>query len=170
MFSGKTEELIRRINLANTQGLTTALFKPKTDNRYHKEFIVSHNGLKIESKAIDNSSEILNGITNVQVIGIDEAQFFDNGIIDLCLHLVTLNYRIIVAGLDKNFLDNPFGPVPGLIKISNNITILNAICHRCGDKASHTFKKTKSNTVIEIGENNIYEARCNSCYQAGMNV
>ncbi len=168
MFSGKTEELIYRIKLAENQGLSTALIKPKKDNRYHTKNIVSHNGTSMASIATENSNDILKLVENVQVIGIDEVQFFDNDIIDICHQLATKNYRIILAGLDKDYLNNPFGPMPGLISISENITQLAAICHQCGDKAYNTFKKTKSNTIIEIGENDIYEARCNECYIKGM--
>ena len=170
MFSGKTEELIYRSNLAQKQGFTTALFKPEKDNRYHTKNIVSHNGSSIESVAIKNSSDILKQISNIQVIGIDEAQFFDNAIIDICHQLATENYRIILSGLDKDYLNNPFGPMPGLISISENITQLAAICHQCGGEAFNTFKKTKSKTLIEIGETDIYEARCYECYKKGMQI
>lgn len=168
MFSGKTEELIRRVNSAKTRGLETKLFKPEIDKRYDTERIVSHSGISEESYAIEKSEDILKHLKNARVIGIDEVQFFDKGIIDLCIQLAKLNYRIILAGLDKDFLANDFGPMSHLIEISNNVTVLSAICNVCGDKAFYTFKKNNSIKLIEIGEKNIYEARCLSCYQNGM--
>lgn len=152
MFSGKTEELIYRINLAQKQGFTTAVFKPEKDNRYHTKNIVSHNGSSIESVAIKNSSDILKQISNIQVIGIDEAQFFDNAIIDICHQLATENYRIILSGLDKDYLNNPFGPMPGLISISENITQLAAICHQCGGEAFNTFKKLNRRHLSKLAK------------------
>lgn len=168
MFSGKTEELLRRVNSAKIEGFETVLFKPEIDKRYDNERIVSHNGISEKSYAIEKSEDILKHLKNAEVIGIDEAQFFDNGIIDLCHQLATLNYRIIIAGLDKDYLAKDFGVMPYLINISGKVTVLNAICSLCGDKAFYTFKKNNSKTLIEIGEKNIYEARCHSCYQSGM--
>jgi thymidine kinase len=168
MFSGKTEELIKRINSASSQGFKTILFKPKIDKRYHPEYIVSHNGTAIESKVISHSKEILNHITNIEIVGIDEAQFFDNDIVDVCHYLVSKNLRVILTGLNNDFNNHPFGPMPGLMAISNAITLLHSTCTQCGDKAFYTFKKSNSETLIEIGENDIYEPRCESCYKKGM--
>ncbi|MFM9944781.1 MAG: thymidine kinase [Bacteroidia bacterium] len=168
MFSGKTEELIKRINNAKALGLNTAVFKPEIDNRYDNENIVSHNGTRIERIAVKNSYEILNFINGVEIIGLDEAQFFDAEIIENCKIIASQKIKIIISGLEKDFMYNPFGPMPGLISISKNITHLAAICHQCGDKAFHTFKKIKSESIIEIGENDIYEARCLACYQKGL--
>ena len=170
MFSGKTEELIKRINKSASNGFKTLLFKPEIDKRYHPEFIVSHNGTAIESKVISHSKEILNHITNIEIVGIDEAQFFDNEIVDVCRHLASKNLRVILTGLNNDFNNNPFGPMPGLMAISNAITLLHASCAKCGNQAFYTFKKSNSETLIEIGKNDMYEPRCKSCYKKGMNL
>lgn len=168
MFSGKTEELIKRINDASSQGFKTILFKPEIDKRYHSNFIVSHNGTAIESKVISHSKEILNHVADAEIIGIDETQFFDDDIINVCRFLASKNLRVILTGLNNDFNNNPFGPMPGLLAISNAVTLLHSICTQCGNKAFYTFKKSNSEKLIEIGENDIYEPRCESCYKKGM--
>jgi len=170
MFSGKTEELIRRIKRARIAGLETILFKPEIDIRYHKEKIVSHNANSIDSYTVSSSKDILSRIDNQSVIGIDEAQFFDQDIVELCKYLASQNKRVIIAGLDMDFLGRPFGPMPNLLAISEFVTKLHAICKHCGNTATHTYRKTKSNQMVEIGETDIYEARCRKCFEKGQDL
>ena len=170
MFSGKTEELIRRIKRARIAGLETILFKLVIDIRYHKEKIVSHNANSIDSYTVSNSKEILNKIEGQSVIGIDEAQFFDEDVVELCKYLASQNKRVIVAGLDMDFLGRPFGPMPYLLSISEFVTKLHAICKHCGNTATHSYRKTRSNLTVEIGETDIYEARCRKCFEKGQDL
>jgi thymidine kinase len=164
MFSGKTEELIRRLRRAQYAGLNVEIFKPSLDNRYSETNIVSHDSTSITSTPVENASAILLLTSNVQVIGIDEAQFFDNSIVDVCNALADNGLRIIVAGLDMDFMGNPFGPMPALLSIAEFVTKVHAICMRCGNLAQYSFRKSHDEQVVLLGEKNLYEPLCRSCY------
>lgn len=168
MFSGKTEELIRRMRRAKIAGLQAILFKPEIDIRYHKQQVVSHNATNMDGVPVKDSSEILQFITNQKVVGIDEAQFFDDDLPNVCAHLASLDKRVIIAGLDTDFMGRPFGPMPQLLATAEFVTKLHAICMVCGKTANHSFRKTRSNLTIEIGETDLYEARCRHCFNEGM--
>jgi thymidine kinase len=170
MFSGKTEELIRRMKRAQIANLKTEIFKPVVDNRYDETNVVSHDENAIVSVSVHHSQNILLLAQDADVIGIDEAQFFDNGIINVCEKLAIAGARVIVAGLDMDYLGNPFGPVPQLLAIADYITKLHAICVRCGNIASMSYRKTKQQGQVVIGEMDIYEPRCRVCYLKGDNV
>ena len=168
MFSGKTEELIRRVKYASRNGICTQVFKPEIDNRYHKHRIVSHNLNSLESISLLHSEQILDHSKNNSIIAIDEAQFFDENLIEVCKHLASQNKRVILAALDMDYRGRPFGFIPALLAVANLVTRLNAICDSCGNSATHTFKKTESQKLIEIGQSDIYEARCKACFERGM--
>jgi len=164
MFSGKTEELIRRLRRAQFAGLRVEIFKPSLDNRYSENRIVSHDEKSIISTPVDNSSEILLLAGEVDVVGIDEAQFFDNSIIDVCNKLADNGVRVVVAGLDMDFMGNPFGPLPALLSVSEYITKVHAICMRCGSLAQYSFRKSDEAQVVLLGEKDKYEPLCRECY------
>jgi thymidine kinase len=164
MFSGKTEELIRRLRRAQIAKLNVQIFKPGIDTRYSETEIVSHNANAIKSIPVKNSSEILDKIENVDVVGIDEAQFFDDGIIDVCNKLANKGIRVIVTGLDMDFLGNPFGPIPKLMAIAEYVTKVHAICMRCGDLANYSHRLSESKTLVELGEKDKYEPLCRTCF------
>jgi thymidine kinase len=164
MFSGKTEELIRRIIRAQIAKQKTAIFKPKIDNRYSTEEIVSHNNRKIKSYIIEKPIEILDKIGDAEVIGIDEAQFFDETIIPVVRELASKNKRIILAGLEKDFMMNPFGPMPALMVEAEYVTKVLAICVVCGNPANFSFRTSSESSQILVGETDKYEARCRSCF------
>jgi thymidine kinase len=164
MFSGKTEELIRRLRRAQFSGLRVEIYKPAFDKRYSETMIVSHDEKSIQSVPVDNASSILLLAGNVDVVGIDEAQFFDNSIIDVCNRLADSGIRVIATGLDMDFKGKPFGPVPGLLAIAEYITKLHAICMRCGNLANYSFRKSDDPQVVLLGEKNIYEPLCRRCF------
>ena len=164
MFSGKTEELIRRIIRAQIAKQKTAIFKPKLDNRFSSEDIVSHNNRKIKSIIINNASEIPNLIGDATVIGIDEAQFFGDEIIDICKELTLKNIRIILAGLEKDYLGKPFGPMPKLMVEAEYVTKVLAICVVCGNPANFSYRISSESSQILVGETDKYEARCRQCF------
>lgn len=164
MFSGKTEELIRRVKRALIAKQKVLIFKPEIDKRYNKKKVVSHDENEIHSIPVKNSKEIEKYIKNVDVIAIDEAQFFDDNIINLCNKLANKGIRVIVAGLDMDFQAKPFGPMPGLLSIADYITKLHAICVRCGDIAQFSHKKIDNDTLIELGAKDIYEPLCRKCF------
>ena len=164
MFSGKTEELIRRIIRAQIAKQKTAIFKPKLDNRYSSEDIVSHNNRKLKSIIINNPSEIPNLIGDATVIGIDEAQFFGDEIIDICKELTLKNIRIILAGLEKDYLGKPFGPMPKLMVEAEYVTKVLAICVVCGNPANFSYRISSESSQILVGETDKYEARCRQCF------
>jgi thymidine kinase len=168
MFSGKTEELIRRLNRARIANLKVEIYKSAVDTRYHETEIVSHNATSIQSTPVSSSLNILLMTQNADVIGIDEAQFFDNEIIYVCETLAQKGVRVIVAGLDMDYLGKPFGPMPALMAISEFVTKVNAICMVCGDLATHTYRKTADNSLVVLGEKDAYEARCRKCFNEGM--
>jgi thymidine kinase len=160
MFSGKTEELIRRLRRAEFAKLNVIIFKPKIDDRYSKSEIVSHSSQALPSIMIENSNEILSQIKDADIIGIDEAQFFDNGITDVVLKLAKMGKRVIVAGLDMDFRGEPFGPMPTLLAIAEYVTKPKAICVVCGSPATMTQRITDSKETVDVGATDKYEARC----------
>ncbi len=170
MFSGKTEELIRRMKRARIANLKTEIFKPAIDNRYDIGNVVSHDANAIVSQPVQHSQNILLLAQDADVIGIDEAQFFDNEIVDVCEKLAVAGIRVIAAGLDMDYLGKPFGPVPDLLAIADYITKLHAICVHCGNIANISYRKTKQISQVVLGETDIYEPRCRSCYLKGENV
>lgn len=164
MFSGKTEELIRRLKRAKIANLKVEIFKPKVDTRYHEIHVVSHDANTIPSTPVDNSQTILLLGNDIDVIGIDEAQFFDPQIITVCETLALRGTRVIVAGLDMDYKGRPFGPVPELLAIADYITKLHAICVICGNIANISYRKTVYDDRFLIGEKDVYEPRCRVCY------
>ena len=164
MFSGKTEELIRRLRRAQIARQTVSIFKPKIDNRFSSDHLVSHNEQRIPSISVNNSEEILEKVRDSQVIGIDEAQFFDNSLVEVCQTLANQGKRVIVAGLDKDFKGEPFEPMPQLLAVSEYITKTLAICVKCGNPANHTQRITDSKEQVVVGSEDIYEARCRHCF------
>ena len=169
MFSGKTEELIRRLKRAQIAKLNVEIFKPRTDNRYHDTNIVSHDENSIISTPVENSSAILLLGANTQVVGIDEAQFFDEHLLDVCNKLAIKGVRVIVAGLDMDFAGKPFGPVPALMAIAEHITKVHAVCVCCGNPALYSYRTVLNNSTILVGEKESYEPRCRACYHLGNN-
>ena len=169
MFSGKTEELIRRLRRSNYAGLNVEIFKPSLDKRYSETRVVSHDDKSIVSTPVDNASAILLLAGNVDVVGIDEAQFFDDSIIEVCNTLADNGVRVVIAGLDMDFTGKPFGPMPALLAVAEYVTKLHAICMRCGNLAQYSFRKSAEAQVVLLGEKNIYEPLCRSCYNEAIN-
>ena len=167
MFSGKTEELIRRLKRAKIAKLKVEIFKPAIDIRYDEIAVVSHDSNSIHSTPIDNSRKILLFATDCDIVGIDEAQFFDEGIVGVCETLALQGIRVIVAGLDMDFKGNPFGQMPGLLAVADFITKLHAICVCCGNLANISYRKSAAEEQVVLGELDIYEPRCRKCYVAG---
>jgi len=165
MFSGKTEELIRRIRRAQIAKLKVAVFKPRIDTRYSTDRIVSHSDISIPSIVVDNAQQILELAKDAQVVGIDEAQFFDMDLVDVCEKLANDGKRVIVAGLDQDYRGKPFEPMPQLLAIAEYITKTHAICVVCGNPASKTQRKIKAGERIVVGASDIYEARCRRCFE-----
>ncbi len=167
MFSGKTEELIRRLKRARFANLSVEIFKPAIDTRYDEGQIVSHNENRIVSTPVESSQQILLLGQGVDVVGIDEAQFFDMELPNVCDHLALAGIRVIVAGLDMNFQGEPFGPVPALLAKAEYITKLHAVCVQCGNIATHSYRKSKDKNTVLLGETDLYEPRCRVCYNKG---
>ena len=163
MFSGKTEELIRRLKRAKIANLKVEIFKPGIDVRYDETKVVSHDSNAIASTPIDNSQTILLMAEGVDVVGIDEAQFFDDQIVHVCEVLALRGVRVIVAGLDMDYLGKPFGQMPYLLSIADYITKLHAICMKCGNIANVSYRKTDQEGQVLIGEKETYEPRCRHC-------
>jgi thymidine kinase len=168
MFSGKTEELIRRLRRAQYAGLKVEIFKPSLDNRYSEDRVVSHDDKSIQSTPVDNPSAILLLVGDVDVVGIDEAQFFDSSITDVCNKLADDGMRIIVAGLDMDFMGKAFGPMPALLAIAEYVTKVHAICMRCGNLAQYSFRKSDDSQVVMLGEKNLYEPLCRNCFNEAL--
>lgn len=168
MFSGKTEELIRRLNRARIAGQTVEIFKPAIDTRYDETAVVSHNENSIQSTPIQSSLNMLLMRNQATVVGIDEAQFFDDELVYVCETLADQGVRVIAAGLDMDYLGKPFGPMPKLMAVAEYVTKVHAICMVCGDLATHSFRKAAENSLIMLGEKDTYEARCRHCFQDGM--
>jgi len=168
MFSGKTEELIRRLKRANFANLKVEIFKPVIDTRYSESKVVSHDSNAIVSTQVESASNISLLANNVDVVGIDEAQFFDNGLVEVCNRLADSGIRVIVAGLDMDYKGNPFGPIPALISIAEYVTKVHAICMRCGNLAHYSYRKSDTDKIVLLGEKDIYEALCRNCYNRAM--
>ncbi len=164
MFSGKTEDLIRRMRRAQIARQPVAIFKPKIDNRYSADHIVSHSELKLESTVVENSSDILRLAADAQVVGIDEAQFFDLGLIEVAEQLANAGKRVIIAGLDQDYRGKPFEPMPQLLAIAEYITKTLAICVVCGNPADRTQRTTAASERVLVGAKDSYEARCRKCF------
>ena len=169
MFSGKTEELIRRLRRAQFAGLSVEIFKPSLDKRYSETRVVSHDDKSIVSTPVDNASAILLYGGNVNVVGIDEAQFFDQSIVEVCNSLADSGVRIVIAGLDMDFMGKPFGPMPALLAIAEYVTKVHAICPRCGNLAQYSYRKSEEAQVVLLGEKNLYEPLCRNCYNLALN-
>lgn len=169
MFSGKTEELIRRMRRAMFARQKVEIFKPSVDTRYSEEDVVSHDRHKIQSTPIDSSGQILLLASDIDVVGIDEAQFFDDGLVDVCNQLANRGIRVIVAGLDMDFKGIPFGPIPALLAIADEVTKVHAICVRCGALAYVSHRTVANNRRVLIGETQEYEPLCRECYQKAIN-
>jgi len=169
MFSGKTEELIRRLRRAQFAGLRVEIFKPSLDKRYSETRVVSHDDKSIISTPVDNASAILLLAGECDVVGIDEAQFFDVSIVEVCNKLADDGIRILIAGLDMDFMGKPFGPMPALLSIAEYVTKVHAICMRCGNLAQYSFRKSEEAQVVLLGEKNLYEPLCRNCYNAALN-
>lgn len=168
MFSGKTEELIRRLRRARIAGQHVEIFKPAIDIRYDETEVVSHNASSIASTPVQSSLNILLMSNEADVVGIDEAQFFDPELTYVCNTLADQGKRVIVAGLDMDYLGKPFGPMPHILAIAEYVTKLHAICMVCGDLAQHTYRKTANQSLVMLGELDSYEARCRKCFHDGM--
>ena len=164
MFPGKTEELIRRLKRAKIARQRVEIFKPAIDKRYSEEDIVSHDSNAIHSTPVDNSHSILLMTSDVDVVGIDEAQFFDDGIVEVCSELANNGTRVIVAGLDMDFRRIPFGPMPALLSIADDVTKVHAICVECGHIANYSYRLVDSDRRVLLGERNEYQPLCRKCY------
>lgn len=164
MFSGKTEELIRRLRRAQLAQLSVEIFKPEMDKRYDRNEVVSHDRNTIPSTPVSHSSAILGLKAGTRVVGIDEAQFFDEELPNICVELANRGHRVIVAGLDMDFQGKPFGPVPNLMAIAEEVTKVHAVCVRCGAPANYSFRTGSSEDRVLLGEKESYEPRCRTCY------
>jgi thymidine kinase len=165
MFSGKTEELIRRLNRARIARQRVEIFKPAIDTRYDENNVVSHNENSILSTPVSSATQILLLTNDVDVVGIDEVQFFDDAIVDVCNKLAAQGIRVIVAGLDMDFTGKPFGPVPALMATAEYVTKVHAICIRCGNLAQYSFRKTADKKLVMLGETDSYEPLCRYCFE-----
>ena len=167
MFSGKSEELIRRLRRAEYARQRVQIFKPAIDERYAENEIVSHSGLGIQSDNVAKASEIMEKVqARTEVIGVDEAQFLGDEVVDVCTKLANLGKRVIVAGLDTDYRGRPFEPMPRLLAVAEEITKLLAICVRCGNPAVHTQRLVESEELVVVGAMGMYEARCRRCFEA----
>lgn len=164
MFSGKTEELIRRLNRARIAKQRVEIFKPQIDTRYSETDVVSHNENSIQSIPIQSSSQIMLYMSEVDVIGIDEAQFLDAELPSVCNYLASKGIRVVVAGLDMDFKGNPFGPIPALLATAEFVTKVHAICVRCGDLAQYSHRTASSQKLVMLGEMDSYEPLCRKCF------
>lgn len=167
MFSGKTEELIRRLKRAQIAHQKVEIYKPAVDVRYDIADIVSHDDSRIRSTPVESSGSIQLMATDIDVIGIDEAQFFDDGLLDVAEHMAVNGVRVIIAGLDMDFQGKPFGPIPALLSRAEYITKLHAICMQCGDIANYSYRKVADSTKVLLGEKESYEPRCRDCFYKG---
>jgi thymidine kinase len=166
MFSGKTEELIRRLRRAQIARLHVEIFKPRTDTRYDENSVVSHDLNSIHSTPVDNANAILLLSAHTRVVGIDEAQFFDDELPNVCNKLANKGIRVIVAGLDMDFQGNPFGPMPALMAIAEVVTKVHAVCIQCGGPATYSYRTAGGEDKILLGEKDSYEPRCRFCYNS----
>lgn len=167
MFSGKTEELIRRLRRARFANQNVQVFKPAADKRYDAVNVVSHDQREFEAIPIEHSSQILDVDPQVKVIGVDEAQFFDVELSKCCEILAVRGVRIVAAGLDMDFRGKPFGPMPNLLAVAEYVTKLHAICPHCGNLATHSYRLSPEGATVVIGDKDKYEPRCRTCYSMG---
>ena len=168
MFSGKTEELIRRLRRAKFAHQKVEIFKPSIDKRYSEEEVVSHDSNSIMSTPIDTAAQILLLASDIDVVGIDEAQFFDDGLIEVCNELANRGMRVIVAGLDMDYKAVPFGPIPALMAVAEDVLKVHAICVKCGSLASYSHRLSKSRDLVLLGEKDIYEPLCRECFNKAL--
>ncbi len=168
MFSGKTEELIRRMKRAKFARQRVEIYKPAIDTRYSEEDVVSHDSNSIASTPVSSSASLLLLAENAEVVGIDEAQFFDEGLVDVCDRLANAGKRVIIAGLDMDFKGVPFGPMPALCAIADDVAKVHAICVRCGELARISHRIVKGDSRVLLGEKDEYEPLCRSCYNEAM--
>ncbi len=164
MFSGKTEELIRRLKRAKISKQKVEIFKPQIDTRYSEDEVVSHDSNAIRSTPVSSPMNILLLVNDIDVVGIDEAQFFDMGLVEVCKKLADSGIRVIVAGLDMDFQGNPFGPIPALMATAEYVTKVHAICMRCGNLAHFSHRLSDTDKLVLLGEKNEYEPLCRNCY------
>lgn len=167
MFSGKTEELIRRIKRSKIANQKVIIFKPSNDIRYDEKQVVSHDQNYIDSMPLLHSKDILKNVAGIEVVGIDEAQFFDLDLTDVCKQLALKGIRVIVAGLDMDYLGRPFGSIPNLLATAEYITKVHAICPHCGNLATHSYRLSEETDTVVLGEKDKYEPRCRTCYHMG---
>ncbi|MBU0489956.1 MAG: thymidine kinase [Bacteroidetes bacterium] len=170
MFSGKTEELIRRLKRAKIAKLRVEIYKPSVDVRYDEEKVVSHDENAIHSTPVEAASQILLLTGNVDVVGVDEAQFFDEELVPVCNELANRGIRVIVAGLDMDFQGKPFGPIPGLLATAEYVTKVHAICMKCGDLAQYSHRMGTDKKLVLLGEKEAYEPLCRGCFDKEMNI
>lgn len=171
MFSGKTEELIRRVKLSLIAKQRVQVFKPKIDDRYASEYIISHSEQRVVCTPVKGSSDILALVKdNTRIVGIDEAQFFDTGIVDVCEKLANRGMRVIVAGLDQDFMGKPFGKMPELLAIAESALKLKAVCMVCGGAATRTQRLIRSKEQVVVGSGEVYEARCRACHDPDLSL
>ena len=168
MFSGKTEELIRRLKRAQFAKQKIEIFKPTVDKRYSDLDVVSHDLHKIPCTPIKDPARMLNVTPDVEVVGVDEAQFFDESLVQVCQALANRGIRVIVAGLDTDYLGKPFGPIPGLMAIAEDVQKVHAICVRCGNLANHSHRLSRSKKLVVLGEKDVYEPLCRECFNKAM--
>ena len=164
MFSGKTEELLRRLRRAQFAKPQVEIFKPSIDTRYSPEEVVSHDKNTILSTPVEHSSNILLLSSGAEVLGIDEAQFFDGGLVEVCVQLADQGARVIVAGLDMDFKRNPFGPIPGLCAVADDVTKVHAICVECGRLANYSHRLVDNDKQVMLGETEEYRPLCRKCF------
>ncbi len=164
MFSGKTEELIRRLKRAKIARQKVEIFKPQIDVRFSEEEVVSHDSNTIRSTPVSSSRNIPLMVSDVDVVGIDEAQFFDLGLVEVCNQLASQGVRVIVAGLDMDFRGNPFGPMPDLLACAEYVTKVHAICMKCGNLAQYSHRISESDKLVVLGEKDSYEPLCRECF------
>lgn len=167
MFSGKTEELIRRLKRARIASLKIEVFKPRIDTRYDETNIVSHDTASVLATPVDHPEKILDINDNTAVVGIDEVQFFDQSIVEVCQQLALRGVRVVVAGLDMDYRGEPFGPMPKLLAVAEYVTKVHAICVHCGNLATHSYRLADGDAIVLLGEKEQYEPRCRSCYHMG---
>ncbi|MBT6016424.1 MAG: thymidine kinase [Lentimicrobiaceae bacterium] len=168
MFSGKTEELIRRLNRARIAKQKVEIFNPAIDTRYDDDDVVSHDSNTVSSTAVENASQILFYADEFDVVAIDEAQFFGNDLVDVCNKLAAKGKRVIVAGLDMDYLGKPFGPIPALMASAEYVTKVHAICMKCGSLASYSHRTIKDDKLVVLGETDSYEPLCRACFKTAV--
>jgi thymidine kinase len=168
MFSGKSEELIRRVTRSKIARIPVQVFKPQLDNRYADAEVVSHSALSFEAMPVEGSLELLKAIEDqTEVIGIDEGQFFDEGLVDIVDNLAAMGKQVVIAGLDTDYLRRPFEPIPTLCDRAEYVTKMLAVCHRCGGAGMYTQRIVRSDDLVVLGSQDAYEARCRMCYDPG---